>query len=553
MALRWLTLAVLVAGLLCAAAEAQDRAAQARLRTLFTVPGDWFVPKEVNPQDDKLRILLLVAGGPLLVEAQMTADGQPYSSFFEEQIDRLFKSADRDGDGKVTWEAEVVGMRLPGRRLSLAEKDKGVWLPALDLDADGIASRFELRRLLCLSGGGSPLVIGSQQGSPLTAEISFQQIADKDGNGVISADELDHLEKRLKMRDADDNELIDSYELLGAKVDAYQVTRKKSAAAIVLLTGETDWAALQQLVVAKYGSGKDSLGSGEPRLGELSKELDRDADSVLGAAELRGILTLEPQVRVEVNLGDSDTKPRGAFIKSVSDSIRRSAKISPLTEVKKQTLLEITGVRLGLLEFSALQVTPYGSLARSEMKRYDKDNNGYLDEKEAPPQFSLWDTDGDKKVYEKEIVAFYTDAAMLTRNRIYVAAVDELKEMFKLVDANSDGRLSSRELAEIKPRLLALDANKNGQLDPEEFPVTLRLTFSRGRDPNATFQGGRVFLNPSMVRMNSSPDWFTQMDANGDKDISPREFLGTPEQFETFDKNHDGMLSRVEVGLLMPP
>jgi hypothetical protein len=113
-----LLLTILVAGVYCAQSEAQDASAsaasQARLRALFTVPADWFVPKEVNPQNDKLRLLLLIRGGPLLIEAQMALDGRPYAAFFEEQIDLQSKAADRDGDGKVSWQAEGMGIRLPG-------------------------------------------------------------------------------------------------------------------------------------------------------------------------------------------------------------------------------------------------------------------------------------------------------------------------------------------------------------------------------------------------------------------------------------------------------
>jgi Ca2+-binding EF-hand superfamily protein len=392
--------------------------------------------------------------------------------------------------------------------------------------------------------------VGSPQGNPLTAEACFLQLADRDNDGILSAGELTSVEKRLKMRDADDNELIDSYELLGAKADAYQVSRRVSPAAILLLTEETDWADLAKLLKAKYAAENGSLGNGEPRLTGLTTELNGNSNRALDATELRRLLTAEPHVRAEVNLGESDPKPRGAFIKSLSNSLRDTAKISPLAEDQKQTLLEISGIRMAVHGMSlTTPVNSYVSIARSEMKRNDKDNNGYLDEKEAPRQFSLWDADGDKKVFEKEIVAFYTEGAMMARHRIYVVISNEPKELFKLVDVNNDGRLSPRELSEAKQHLLGLDANKNGQLDAEEFPRLLRLTFSRGTNPNEGSRIGRGFLPPNLRRMDSSGDWFTQMDANGDGDISQREFLGTPQQFESFDKNHDGLLAREETAV----
>ena len=290
-----LVLAVLVAGADFAAQgeekTAQEAAAEARLRSLFTVSPDWYIPKSVDPQNDKLRLLLLAPGGPLLIEAQVRESGRPYAAFLEEQIDLVLKSADRDGDGKLSWKTEAVGMRLPTHRLALKEKEQTIWLAALDLDQDGFASRYELRRLLCLDGANTPLVVGSPQGSPLTAEACFQQLADQNGDGTLSADELDGLKKRLRLRDANDNELIDSYELLGAKVDAYRTGRRASAVALVWLHEDTDWDRLQKQLATSYGA-QSSLGTGEPRLALLTAAVGGKADQTLNAAELRSLLTV---------------------------------------------------------------------------------------------------------------------------------------------------------------------------------------------------------------------------------------------------------------------
>jgi hypothetical protein len=39
------------------------------------------------------------------------------------------------------------------------------------------------------------------------------------------------------------------------------------------------------------------------------------------------------------------------------------------------------------------------------------------------------------------------------------------------------------------------------------------------------------------------PVWFRKMDRNGDGDVSRREFLGTPEEFDKIDTDHDGLIS----------
>jgi hypothetical protein len=40
------------------------------------------------------------------------------------------------------------------------------------------------------------------------------------------------------------------------------------------------------------------------------------------------------------------------------------------------------------------------------------------------------------------------------------------------------------------------------------------------------------------------PLWFRKMDHNGDGDISPCEFLDTPEQFKKLDLDGDGLINR---------
>jgi hypothetical protein len=44
------------------------------------------------------------------------------------------------------------------------------------------------------------------------------------------------------------------------------------------------------------------------------------------------------------------------------------------------------------------------------------------------------------------------------------------------------------------------------------------------------------------------PPWFRGMDANGDGEVSAREFLGPTGRFSGLDVNGDGFLSPVEAG-----
>jgi len=55
-----------------------------------------------------------------------------------------------------------------------------------------------------------------------------------------------------------------------------------------------------------------------------------------------------------------------------------------------------------------------------------------------------------------------------------------------------------------------------------------------------------VSLVPPPPRPAAGPAWFRKMDRNRDGDVSRREFLGTREQFDRLDLDHDGLLSPKE-------
>lgn len=63
--------------------------------------------ESVEPTDDTERFLLLAPRGPIVVEAKIALDGQPFRVSREKLVDEMLAAADSNGDGKPTWKEGV--------------------------------------------------------------------------------------------------------------------------------------------------------------------------------------------------------------------------------------------------------------------------------------------------------------------------------------------------------------------------------------------------------------------------------------------------------------
>jgi hypothetical protein len=130
---------------------------------------------------------------------------------------------------------------------------------------------------------------------------------------------------------------------------------------------------------------------------------------------------------------------------------------------------------------------------------------------------------------------------------VAVLVSDEGRGLFDLLDRNRDGKLSRREIRAAARLLAQLGREKEG-LARADVPACYQLAVGLCQ---ASFDplGGRGVLTPAgtpLLALDWSPPglvWFDKMDRNRDGDVSPREFLGSMEDFRRLDADGDGLIS----------
>jgi hypothetical protein len=96
------------------------------------------------------------------------------------------------------------------------------------------------------------------------------------------------------------------------------------------------------------------------------------------------------------------------------------------------------------------------------------------------------------------------------------------------------------------------DRNGDGRIARDEVPQQFQLVVGEGpptanvQNPNMPVVQPGLPAPPPPAKPARGPAWFRKMDVNGDGDVSPREWLGTKEEFKRIDKDGDGLISLEE-------
>jgi len=569
------------AGMWCAAA--------AGLALLGAVP--WTAadapPRNTDPGggDDVQDLLYLAEGRPYVFRLHLFLDGKPYSLLWAEQVLKVFHYLDRDGDGVLSKEevalaptAHQLAQMFRGVPYGTAAFNDGGLFAEMDADRDGKVTTAEFLAYYRRTDGGPAQLVGTSgrgAGANALTETLFK-ILDTDKDGKLSKKELMDAETVLHKYDQNDDEIITTQELTpaaalnGMFVGMMQAPppRPTSApdSAWVLVPREdaprrvAERLKLAKDVLARYD--KDKNGKLSPAEIGLPKEVfdryDADKDGEWTVLELLRWMIFAPDVEAVVRLGQVPDK----------DGLLDLVPTPGSAVAVHRTAVNAASVGMGDAQISLIRgggPGGYGPLTDGVFQGYDrqfqaidKDDKGYITRDQTaggqnPAMYALFpiaDRDGDGRLTEAELKAWVALATESVGRVPTITVADNGRALFELIDANNDGRLTIRELRSAWARL-APYARNGESIGRDEVPRQFQLTVADGElDPNAVPQGPMAVRmagpQPAPVRVERGPLWFRKMDVNGDGDVSPREFLGSLEDFKRIDADGDGLISLEE-------
>jgi Ca2+-binding EF-hand superfamily protein len=535
---------------------------------------------------------------PVLVRLHIYNEGKPYQDTWEDFVGYVFKWLDRNKDGSLSRD-EIERMPSPSLLFSNPLVGLGGGLRGapsmdqLDTNKDGVVSPQELG-VYFRKNGGSPFELrfsGQQRGrsfgpkgggaaSQPSADLLNERIfnlLDTNKDGKLSREELSRAEEVLLKLDLDDDEMITAKELVPdddpfgfraqeALLNQGDNKKPDNAAFVAIAPGESP-TALSRSLLARYGT-KDGKG-GDRKLTQKQlglddatfQRLDVDGDGSLDTEELSRFARRPPDIEITVRLGKKAGKEARVEIMSTKD--KPEWIVNGLRLKDGGALLDLGvsrfNLQAGSSDTSFGMAYPFEQIYKMQFAAADRDGNGYIDENEAKQSpffrdtFKMMDADGDGKLYEKEMLAFFAKIqdvqakAMVGCTSMTVA--DQGRGLFDLLDTNHDGRLSVREMRNAVKLLDTLDIDNDGCLGKNEIPRSYSLTVQQGFMGSDALNAQKAVFSlfggdtPTVPKSTRGPRWFREMDRNGDGDVSRREFLGSAEQFKKIDTDGDGLIS----------
>ena len=412
-----------------------------------------------------------------------------------------------------------------------------------------------------LARAAAPFVVATDVAPGSAAAPALFGLIDVNRDGQLSKAELAGAAACLVVRDFDDDGLISERELI---VDPTQHAERTSeeetvapttpkAATLIWLSSDTTNSSAAAAIVRRYDRDGDGkllvVGTGESVEMTLSAEtagrLDANGDGLLDAAELEALLAEPTEILLPLAFGSAGSALQAPVVPGKSSELRMRKKIDGGYKIYvDDAQIDVNRNNRNPQQNSGLEL---------RFARFDTDKSGYMDEKESRADplvasaFAGMDADGDGHVMPSEFQSYVEIQNASAAARLRLEVIDRGQDLFSVVDANGDGLLTPRELAEAVALVDTEDRNGDGLLNGMEIPARWSLNVARGSSRGLDARPVRQRVRAKQLAAGEAgPVWFRKMDRNHDGDVSASEYLGTSADFSAADTSGDGLIDAAE-------
>lgn len=507
------------------------------------------MPAENAPPRHVANFVFLGDRAPIFIRLQFHVGSTPIDQAREQLAETLSTEFDVDQDGLLSAKEFPTAVF----RRDAGPGDRTVpEASTFDADSDGNIDKREIVRGIERLG---PL-LSLNAGRPLDPRVlELFRYLDRSYDHALTRDEFEHSDQALRRFDLDDDELISIDELGGYQSPAINVSQSMERNGtgpfrLLPFTEEQDRKTYRRLYY--YDWSQRGLGCSD----EDFARYDLDKDGEIGKAELPKLLeNAPPHLDLVVRFGELDQNQSAVEI--ASDPARlETVFASARRPSERAVVIEVDGLRITLrLEDDAAAIASARRTRHQQFLSLDTDNNGYLEPNEFPVDASFFgpfeslDLDGDDQLYEPELARIFDYQMRVQQLRGELSTSLLGRSLFEMIDDNRDRRLSRRELLAGGAMLSEWDQDADDRLTLAEIPRHYELVLRRSQPQlvRLVFMTSEVQRTTGKTQAQTGPRWFRRMDANGDGDVSLREFLGSAEQFKQLDANGDKILDPQEV------
>ena len=504
-----------------------------------------------TPSAEIRDIILMLDNGPLHLRVHVAVGGMSPQDARRASLDRLVKSLDADGDGKLSQKEAERSPLFREKQRPKAEaflKDIGV---STAFSRKDMEQRFE--RL------GGETVVYRQNASSSGSDNEVFKLLDANKDGVVDAIEMQDSVDLLLAKDGDDDECVTLDEFAPpptTNADQIAVVMNQprpQTATVADLLLDTNQTLLPAQLLQKYDKDRNRKLSAE-ELGWSKERIatcDTDKDGQLNLKELGGLKNSPVDIELAVDVIRKEGQPM----------LKALGAITNRTDNDRTPDLATISLPSAVVTFSSREVDPFEAsmtIALRTFNELDTDANGYLDKDETMLRerfgrglFDQIDADGDGKIFGEEMKEFIRARGEPVATTCQIMVFDDGKGFFSTLDSNGDRRISMREMRYADKTLTMMKSNNKPGLAAEEPARRYRIEFVRGvfnpfgnperRNPLMP-QAVVATVKPSPV----GPIWFQRWDRNSDGDITWREFLGPRDAFEQLDADRDELIDPKE-------